>query len=164
MALKMISDLIEVDDSQMEDDALIEGAIPPTSGSIFTPVKVTLAKLAKWIVGTYEHSALVTTAETIAGAIAEHESDISSLNGSLGGVSFNTGTVSSGASTTIAMGAGLIITFRGSNNGSIYGVSGTANVTNIVSNSTITVTTTGTEVTLSNNATAAIRYVAIIVN
>lgn len=76
MALKMISDLTEVDDSQMQNAALVEGAIPPVSGSIFTPVKVTLAKLAKWIINSY-------TGLSLGGSNQSVKSAIDSLNGSL---------------------------------------------------------------------------------
>lgn len=69
MSLKTINDLTEVDESQLQDDALVEGAIPPVSGSIFAPVKVTLAKLAKWILNSYAGLSLAGSSQSVKSAI-----------------------------------------------------------------------------------------------
>ena len=76
MSLKTINDLTAVDESQLQNDALIEGAIPPVSGSIFAPVKVTLAKLAKWILNSY-------TGLSLAGSSQSVKAALDGLNGKL---------------------------------------------------------------------------------
>lgn len=71
------------------------------------------------------------------------------------------GSVPANSTATITADTALIFTWRG-HDGGVFGVAGSATVTNIVESTKVTVTTTGSVITINNTATAAIRYAALI--